>query len=203
VKVFVKGDRRQKKFIIIGLGVIAVLALAYALTLRQEGGEDLTVTVESKRETLLAYREKLDLRGVFESRIQLYNSRLQEARARFLEGETANVAEANLLNTLTDMAQRSGVQITQKGPRPEKKIENKVIKVSYRITTSCNMEQFLQLLTEIANYEQFLTIDDLSVGSPTRGRSRTQPTTANLTPILTVSGYIPIIEAGTDTVTNL
>ena len=198
-----KTNGRQKKYIIIGLGVIAVLALVYALTLQQEGGEDLTVTVESKRETLLAYREKVDLRGVFESRIQLYNSRLQENRARFLEGETANVAEANLLNTLTDMAQRSGVQITQKGPRPEKKIENKVIKVSYRITTSCNMEQFLQLLTEIANYEQFLTIDDLSVGSPNRGRSRNQPTTANLTPILTVSGYIPIIEAGTDTVTNL
>jgi hypothetical protein len=203
VKVFVKSGARQKKFIIIGLGVVAILALVYALTLRQEGDEELTVTVESKKETLLAYREKLDLRGVYESRIQLYNSRLQEDRARFLEGETANVAEANLLNTLTDMAQKSGVQITQKGPRPEKKIENKVIKVTYRITTSCTMEQFVQLLTEIENYEQFLTIDDLNVGSPNRGRPRTQPTTANLTPILTVSGYIPFIEAGTDAATNL
>lgn len=199
-----KSGARQKKFIIIGLGVVAVLALLYALTLRQEeGGEELTATVESKKETLMAYREKLDLRGVYESRIQLYNQRLQEDRARFLEGETANVAEANLLNTLTDMAQKSGVQITQKGPRPEKKIENKVIKVTYRITTSCNMEQFVQLLTEIDNYEQFLTIDDLSVGSPNRGRVRAQQTTANLTPILTVSGYIPLIEAGTDAAANL
>jgi Tfp pilus assembly protein PilO len=203
VKLFVKVDPRQKKFIIIGLGVIAVLVLVYALTLKQEGGEELNVTVESKKETLVAYREKLDLRGVYESRIQLYNARLQQDRARFLQGETANVAEANLLNTLTDLAQKSGVQITQKGPRPERKIENKVIKVSYRITTSCTIDQFVQLLTEIANYEQFLTIDDLSVGSPNRGRSRPQQATANLTPILTVSGYIPSIEAETDAATNL
>jgi predicted GNAT superfamily acetyltransferase len=95
------------------------------------------------------------------------------------------------------------VQITQKGPRPEKKIENKVIKVTYRITTSCNMEQFVQFLTEIENYEHFLTIDDLSVGSPSRGRGRGQPMAANLTPILTVSGYIPLVEAGTDAAANL
>lgn len=203
MKVFVKSGSRQKKIIIIGLAVVAVLALLYALTLRQEGGEELTATVESKKETLMAYREKLDLRGVYESRIQLYNQRLQEDRAQFLEGETANVAENNLGNTLTEMAQKSGVQITQKGPRPEKKIENKVIKVTYRITTSCNMEQFVQFLTEIENYEHFLTIDDLSVGSPSRGRGRAQPMIANLTPILTVSGYIPLIEAGTDAAANL
>ena len=101
MKVFVKSGSRQKKIIIIGLAVVAVLALLYALTLRQEGGEELTATVESKKETLMAYREKLDLRGVYESRIQLYNQRLQEDRAQFLEGETANVAENNLATNMT------------------------------------------------------------------------------------------------------
>ena len=194
---------REKKFIFVGFGIIAILALVYALTLQQKDGESLTPdNVELKKRTLLKYRETLYLEGVYESRLQLYNSRLQEDRAKFLEADTQNLAEAKLLSTLSDLANRAGVEITQRMPRPGKKlVEDKVIKVSYRITVSCNMEQFVQLLTEIENYPQFLTIDDLQVRLPTAGRGgrgRLQPVTTNMTPILTVSGFIPSIENATD-----
>jgi hypothetical protein len=76
------------------------------------------------------------------------------------------------------------------------------------------MDQFVQLLTEIANYEKFLTVDELTVGtssrggrpSPNRSRGGVVPTNSNITPRITVSGYIlPTVDTGEGTAqdTNL
>ena len=196
-----KVGTREKRFIIIGLVIVAALAIVYALTVQPEDGTGITDTVEIKKRTLLTQKEKLYLEGVYESRLQLYNSRLQEDKARLLEGETRSVAEGKLLNALMDFANGAGVQITS-SPRPEKKVEDRLIKVTYRIDTNCTMDQFVRLLTEIANYEKFLTVDELSVTSASRGRppanrgrSGIQAPNTNITPRLTVSGYILSNEA--------
>ncbi len=57
---------RERKFIIIGLGLIAVLALLYTLMPSPDSGE-LDDTVDLKKKTLLRQRETLYLEGVYES----------------------------------------------------------------------------------------------------------------------------------------
>lgn len=187
-----KVGAREKNFIFIGTGIIAILALYYALTMEQPGGEELTDTVEIKTKTLRNQRETLDLEGVYESRLQLYNARLLENKTRLLPGNTPNVAGAELLNTLTDIAEKNGVEIIQRSNRQEEKIDDVLIKISAQINTRCNMEQFVQLLTDIENYEKFLTVDTLNIRMSNRGRARNQQNSNNtdITPILTVSGYI-------------
>jgi len=195
----VKVSAREKKFIKIGLLIIAVLALYYALTIEQPDGESITDTVELKTKMLEKQRETINLEGVYESRLQLYNARLQENKARFLPGDTANVAGADLLNRITDLAEKSGVEITQKSNSRPEEVGDMVIRISAQITTSCDMEQFVQLLTEIANYEKFLTIDDISISVRNRGRARNPiNTNTGITPRLTVSGYIIANETRAD-----
>ncbi|MBN2317667.1 MAG: hypothetical protein JXR49_01245 [Acidobacteria bacterium] len=184
---------KERKFIIIGLGVIAVLALLYALTDSRPGSEGLNDTVELRKKTLLKQRETLYLEGVYESRLQMYNNRLQENMSRLLPGDSPNVAGAELLNILTDFADRSGVAISQKSQLKEEIVENRLVKISARLVTSCDMDQLVRFLTEIENYDKFLTIDEFRIGA---SRNRRDP---GIRPNLTISGYINSNEDNTET----
>ena len=184
---------RKRKFIIIGLGIIAVLVLLYTLNISQLGGEGLSDTVELKKKTLLKQRETLYLEGVYESRLQLYNNRLQEDRARLLPGDNPNVAGAELLKTLTGFAERSGVELVQKSVLREEKVNNNLSKISARLVTRCEMEQLVRFFTDIENYEKFLRIDEVTIQMP---RNRRQ---AARGPNLVISGYIDSTEVSTET----
>ena len=184
---------KERKFIIIGLGVIAVLALLYALTASQPDSQGLNDTVELRKKTLLKQRETLYLEGVYESRLQMYNNRLQENMSRLLPGDSPNVAGAELLNILTDFADRSGVAISQKSQLKEEKVENRLVKISARLVTSCDMDQLVRFLTEIENYDKFLTIDEFRIAA---SRNRRDP---GIRPNLTISGYINSNEDNTET----
>ena len=184
---------RKRKFIIIGLGISAVLVLLYTLNISQLGGEGLSDTVELKKKTLLKQRETLYLEGVYESRLQLYNNRLQEDRARLLPGDNPNVAGAELLKTLTGFAERSGVELVQKSVLREEKVNNNLSKISARLVTRCEMEQLVRFFTDIENYEKFLRIDEVTIQMP---RNRRQ---AARGPNLVISGYIDSTEVSTET----
>jgi len=179
----VKLGSRERKYIIIGLGVIAVLALLFALTDILPGSEGLHDTVELRKKTLLKQRETLFQEGVYESQLQVYNNRLRANMARLLPGDTPNVAGAELLKTLTDFADRSGVEITSKNVLPEEKVENLLVKVSAQLRTRCDMDQLVRFLTEIENYNKFLTIDEFRI---TLSRNRRM---TGMSQILTISGY--------------
>ncbi len=183
---------RERKFVIIGLGLIAVLALLYTLMPSPDSGE-LDDTVDLKKKTLLRQRETLYLEGVYESQLQLYKNRIQANRARLLPGENPNVAGAELLKTLTNFADRSGVEITQKSVLKEEKVENQLLKISARLVTRCEMDQLVQFLTEIENYDKFLTIDEFMIRAA-RGRADSE-----MRPNLTISGYIDSNENKTET----
>lgn len=174
---------RERKYIVIGLGVIAVLALLFALTDIRPGSEGLHDTVELRKKTLLKQRETLFQEGVYESQLQVYNNRLRANMARLLPGDTPNVAGAELLKTLTDFADSSGVEITSKNVLPEEKVENLLVKVSAQLRTRCDMDQLVRFLTEIENYNKFLTIDEFRI---TLSRNRR---VTGMSQILTISGY--------------
>ena len=184
---------RERKFIIIGLGIIAVLALLYALTIPRPGSEGLNDTVELKKKTLLGMRETLYREGVYESRLQMYDNRLQANMAKLLPGDNPNVAGAELLKTLNDFADRCGVVIESKSVLKEENVENLLVKISARLVTRCDMDQLVQFLTEIENYDKFLTIDEFTVGS------RRTRNNSSMRQNLTISGYIDSGENRTET----
>jgi hypothetical protein len=190
----VKIGARTRKYVIGAFGIAAVLALLYVLFGQQLSSNWFADNVDTKERMYQSQLETKQLEGPYELYVQQYTSRLADDKAKLLPGDTRNVAESELLNALDDFAQKSGMEIIQKIPdqsqnqkKGEKKGENPLYsKVSYRIVARCSGEQLVQFLTEIRNYNKFLTIDDLQI--QTRG-SRNRPNT-DLSPSLTVSGYI-------------
>jgi len=175
---------KERKVTIIGLGIIAILALLYVLIFSRPGSEGLNDTVELKKKTLLKQRETLYLEGVYESRLQMYKSRLQANRAKLLPGDNPNVAGAELLKTLTNFADRNGVVIISKSVLPEDKMENNLMKISVRLQTQCDMEQLVRYMVEIQNYDKFLTIDEFMFRTSRNRRDD------GMRHNLTISGYI-------------
>jgi hypothetical protein len=192
----VKIGARTRKYIIAAFGVVAVLALLYVLFGQQLRSGWFTDNVENKKRMYSSQLETKLLEGPYEFYVQQYTSRLADDNAKLLPGDTRNVSESELLSALDDFAQKSGVEIIQKIPdqnqnqkKGEKKGENPLYsKVSYRIIARCSGEQLVQLLTEIRNYNRYLTIDDLQI--QTRGSRNRTNTNTELSATLTVSGYI-------------
>ena len=186
----VKVEAKYRRFIISGFGLIAALALLYVLYGRELNIENYVDTLDEKKITLSKSLGTIDLEGPLEVQLDQYKTRLQQNSNRLLEGDNANVAESELAKVLTDLAEKSGIEITQKVPQREVKMENSLYKVSYRIVTRCDPEKLVQFLTDIRNYGRFLTIDEFTIQTRT---SRTQ-TGTQMTPTLTVSGYVRIAE---------
>ena len=189
-----KVGAKERKYILMGGGLIAVLVVLYVLFADQLGGGGIVDTVESKKIKLRHQLETKMLEDPYESYLQLYDTRLKEDRAKLLPGDNPNVAESELLKVLTDFAEKNGVEITQKIVQNELKVEDQLYKVSARIVAQCNSEQLVQFLTDIRNYNRFLTIDEFTIQTRT---SRNQ-TNTELRPSLTVSGYISSSGSGTE-----
>lgn len=188
-----KISARERKLILIAAAIVAILALFYALMIQQEPDRaGIAETVELKKRMLLRQRETMFLEGVYESRLQLYTRRLRENMERLLPGDNPNVAGAELLNTLTDFADISGVEITNKNILNEEAVGNLLLKISARIVTRCSMEQLVHFLTEIENYDRFLTIDEFMIRSSRNRRD------LEMRPNLTISGYIRSNESETE-----
>jgi hypothetical protein len=81
------------------------------------------------------------------------------------------------------------VEITMKNILPEKKTQDSLTKVSVKIDTNCNLEQLVQFIATIENYEKFLRIDDCTI-SGFRVQRRFE-----IRPSLTIAGYISTREA--------
>ena len=186
----VKVDAKYRRFIIAGFGLIAILALLYVIYGRELNIENYVDTLEEKKIVLSKSLGTIDLEGPLEVQLDQYKARLQQNMDRLLEGDNANVAGSELAKTLTDLAEKRGIEITQKSPVREVKMENSLYKVSYKIVARCDSEKLVQLLTDIRNYSRFLTVEELSISVP-RGRSQTG---SLINPSMTVSGYVYIAE---------
>jgi len=185
----VKATARERKVIAVG-AVIAVCVLAYYAVTLLPSGDDLSQAVEIKKKMLLKQRETLAREGTYKTRLEQYEKVLERHATRLLPGDSANVAGAELQKILTELAEQSSVEITQKNILPAKKAQDGIQKISVRIDTNCSPEQLVQLITAIENYERFLTIDEFTV-TGIRGAQKKH----ELRPSLTISGYIGSQEA--------
>lgn len=178
-----KLSKREKKFIFGGgiIGAVALLVYAVLLLLPEFESRD---SVEQKRRKLLQYKEMLNSEELYTTRIGQYQQRLQEDSNRLLPGETPNVAGADLTNVLVQLAGQNGVTISRREQQSEQKLQDNLIRIPVRMDMTCNMDQLVQFLTAVENYDKLLTVDELSIASfQIQKRWDTRPN-------VTVSGYI-------------
>jgi len=182
----VKPTAREKRIIIIGACIAVAVLIYYGATKLIPDSGNLSQRVDLQRKLLLRQRETLSREALYQARLKQIKGRLETYRTRLLPGDNANVAGAELQKILKDFADQSGVQITMKNilNLPEKKNQDLLTKVSVKIDTNCNLEQLVQFIAAIENYEKHLKIDDCTI-SGFRIQRRFE-----IRPSLTISGYI-------------
>jgi hypothetical protein len=180
---------RERKFLWAG-GIICGIALAaYLVLLFVPSREDLAGTVEFKKKLLQREKEAISREGFYKARVEEYKARLDRQMTRLLPGDNPSVAGAELQKILKELADQSGVEITQRNVQREQKIENSLVKVSVQIVTNCGPEELVQFLAAIENHEKTLSVDELIISS-----IRVQKQ-YEIRPSITVSGYIVASEA--------
>jgi len=180
----VKLNAREKRIILIGACVAAAVLIYFGITLMLPSG-NLAQSVELKKKMLIRQRETLSREGIYKARVEQLRGTLEAYRMRLLPGDNPNVAGAALQTILKDFADQSGVEITQKNILQDKKTSDLLTKVSVKIDTNCNLEQLVQFMSAIENYEKHLRIDDCTISS-----FRVMQKRFEIRPSLTVSGYI-------------
>jgi Tfp pilus assembly protein PilO len=176
-------NQREKRFIVAG-GIIGVVALLVYLIVLLMPDFESRASVEQKRRKLLQYKEMLSREELYKTRIEQYRQRLQQDTSLLLPGDSANVAGADLTNVLVKLAEQNGVGIARREQQSEQKLQDNLIRIPIRMDMTCNMDQLVQFLTAVENYDKILTVDELSIASfQMQRRWETRPN-------VTISGYI-------------
>jgi hypothetical protein len=183
---------REKQYIAISAVVVAAVLVFYGISSVMENSKNISKQVEQKKVILNKQLEILTRRPFYEGQLNLSKLQFQNDMNRLLPGDNPNVAAADLGKILEDFAISSGIDITQKTPQAEKKVDDKLMRVSVQISTNCVLDQLVQFLASIKNYEKFLTVNEFTLysgGFRNPGFGNTQKRT-EIHPIITVSGYI-------------
>jgi Tfp pilus assembly protein PilO len=182
---------REKRYIILGAVVAAAVLVFYVFSLLLEDSADISKKLEQKKETYRRQLEILNHKPVYDAQLDLYKRQLQTDLTRLIPGDNPNVAVSELGKMLEDFANQSGVEINSKSPQPDKRVDDKLVRVSVQIQTTCVMEQLVQFLASIENCDKFLAVTDLNVyGSFRNPGFGTNQRRNEIRPMLTVSGYI-------------
>lgn len=179
---------RERKFIFAGAIAALVIAVFYFVSGPSQVKKEASLIVEQQRRALLQSREILAQEPVYRARAEQYRQRLQQLRATFLPGDNASIAGAELQRVLKELADQTSVDIVRRTIRGEQKLQNGVVKISVNIETNCQPDQLVRFLSAIENYEKHLNVDELQINS-FRIQKRYE-----MRPILTVSGYILVLE---------
>lgn len=183
-----KLSKRERKVIFAGAIILGLALVVYVVLLLLPEFESRT-SVEQKRKKLIQYKELLASESAYTAKIDEYKKRFQEDSNLLLSGETANVAGANLTNVLVQLASQNGVTITRREQQSEQKLQDNLIRIPVKLDMTCNMDQLVQFLSAVENYEKVLTVDELSISSfQIQKRWDTRPN-------VTISGYVLAQEA--------
>jgi hypothetical protein len=178
---------KEKRYIAIGAVVLAAALIFYGFSLIMENRAAVTKKVELKKRKLEKQSDILTQKALYIRQLDQYNQQLQNDMNRLLPGNSPNMAVSELGRVIDTFANTTGVDIIQKNPQPEKKIDDKLVRVSVQITASCFMDQLVQFLVAIKNYDKFLTVNQFQVLGTIRFPNQTQK---KINPQLTISGYI-------------
>lgn len=175
---------REKLIIIIGICAVVVMGIAYAALTFVPDREDLSQTVELNKKKLRSLRDTLSREESYKRRLDQFKKQLEQDMTKFLPGDNSSIASAELQKVVKELADQAGVEITQRNPLQDKKVQDIATKVSIRIETSCSPDQLVQFLASIENYEKMLNVDEMMIASIRL------PKKYEIRPSLTISGFI-------------
>ena len=161
-----KANAREKKILYAGIAVAAVILIYYVATSFSPGdGESLADKVATQESLLLRQRELIGREDFYEKRIEDAENDLVKIRTRLLPGDNASAATTELQRVLDDFAEHSGIVITTKTPLPERKVadSDSMVKVSVRVGLDCTLEDMVDFLTAVKNYEKFLKVEEIQI----------------------------------------
>lgn len=154
---------RERKFVFAGVaGVVLIVLYLFGDRMIPSGG-DLEANLELKKKMLLKYRETVSDEELYKNRLEQYRQRLRQDQTRLLPGDNSSIAAAELQKVLTDLASQNGVEILRKDIQQEQKLQDNLVRISVKIETNCVLEQLIQFLAAVENYEKFLTVDELAI----------------------------------------
>lgn len=181
-----KVTSRERMLIIAGIVVAVATLIFYAATSLIPDGEALAREVELKKRMLRSQRETLTYQESYRARVEQYKKQLEQEKTRFLPGDNANLAGAELQKVVRGFADNIGVEVSTSSILQEKKIEGILSKISVRVDITCTPEQLVQIMTSIQNHDKLLKIDDMQINSFRSSLSKR----SDIRPSLTVSGFI-------------
>jgi hypothetical protein len=184
----VKITPRERTSILIAVGALLLVGIFYAATQLIPDSQNLSREVDLKKKMLRSQRDTLKHEDVFKSRLDQYQKQLGQDTTRFLPGENASIAGAELQSIVKALADQNGVDIPQRNIQQDKKIPDIATKVSVRIEAICTAEQLVHFLSAIESYEKMLRVDELVISS-LRIQKRFE-----IRPSMTISGYIRAVE---------
>ena len=161
-----KASAREKKTLYAGIAIAAIIIIYYVATSFSPGdGESLADKVATQESLLVRQKELIGRKDFYEKRIEDTEDDLVKIQARLLPGNDAGTAVMELQRILDDFAERSGTVITSRTILPERKVadSDSMIKVSVRIQLDCTLEDLVDFLTAVKNYEKFLKVEEIQI----------------------------------------
>ena len=178
---------RERRILFAGIVVVIAILIFYVMISLLPDRERLLQKVETDKNIILKQREILSLEESYRKRAEEGDNHQKLVMTRLLPGDNSNVASAELQKVLKDFADQNGVDIAMKTPVSEKKVPDNdfLTKVAVKIDVNCSLEQLVNFLGAIENYDKFLKVEELVIagGYPTQKKYEIRPS-------LTVVGYI-------------
>ena len=195
-----KINAREKKLIYAAVIVAVAIFIYHAISAFSPGdGESIVDQIEAQEGLLRRQRDLIGHRNFYEQLIESAENDIEKLHARLLPENNVSAANAELQRILSELANRSGVIISNRSNLQERKIadSDSLVKVSVRIaidcqipTTGCAIEEdMVDFLIAVRNYEKLLRVEDISIQSPyTQGKPMSIRRPINIT----VAGYISV-----------
>jgi hypothetical protein len=184
----VKLTLRERRILFAGIAVAAAILIFYALISWLPDQARLSQQVDTAKNILLKQREILSLEETYRKRVEQGEIYQKQVMTRLLPGDNFNVASAELQKVVKDFADQNGVDIMSKTTLLEKKVADSefLTKVSLQMIVNCELEQLVNFLTAIENYDKFLKVEELSINSINYKMQRRSEIRISLT----ITGYI-------------
>jgi hypothetical protein len=163
----VKLTLRERRILFAGIVAVIAISIFYAMISLLPDRERLLQKVDTDKNIILKQREILGLEQSYRKRAEQGDNHQKLVMTRLLPGDNSNVASAELQKVLKDFADQNGVDITVKTTMSEKKVPDNdfLTKVAVRIEISCNLEQLVNFLAAIENYDKLLKVEELVITS--------------------------------------
>jgi Tfp pilus assembly protein PilO len=182
----VKLTLRERRVLFAGIVVVIAIMIFYGMISLLPDRERLLQKVDTDKSIILKQREILSLEQSYKKQAEQDDNHQKLVMTRLLPGDNSNKASAELQKVLKDFADQNGVEITVKTAVQEKKVQDNdfLTKVAVRIEINCSLEQLVNFLGAIENYDKFLKVEELVITS-----YRMQKV-YQIHPSLMVAGYI-------------